>query len=139
MHFAFTDQQSEFRDTVRQVLAKECTTDDLRAAYLNPAARTPRWGVLADLGVVGLTVPESQGGLGLGLVDLVLLLEEAGRVALPEPLVETTALTAPLLSELLAELRGGELSGRRVVGRRAVGRGRGRGPHRSRVRRDQRG
>ncbi len=105
MHFAFTDQQSEFRDTVRQVLAKECTTDDLRAAYVTPTARTPRWGVLADLGVVGLTVPESQGGLGLGLVDLVLLLEEAGRVALPEPLVETTALAAPLLAELL----GGEL------------------------------
>src|ERR1700728_938970 len=100
MHFAFTDQQSEFRHTVRQVLAKECTTDDLRAAYVTPTARTPRWGVLADLGVVGLTVPESQGGLGLGLVDLVLLLEESGRVALPEPLVESTALTAPLLAEL---------------------------------------
>ena len=33
MHFAFTDQQLEFRDAVRQVLAKECTTDDVRAAY----------------------------------------------------------------------------------------------------------
>ena len=29
MHFAFTDQQTEFRDTVRQMLTKECTTDDL--------------------------------------------------------------------------------------------------------------
>ena len=59
------------------------------------------------------------GGLGLGLVDLVLLLEEAGRVALPEPLVETTALAAPLLAELLA----GESWP-----------GRSRGPHRSRRR-----
>ena len=49
---------------------------------------------------MGLLVPEDRGGLGLGLVDLVLLLAEAGRVALPEPLLETSALTAPLLAEL---------------------------------------
>ena len=100
MQFAFTDQQTEFRDAVRQVLAKECTVDDLRAAFDAPAGRGPRWSVLTELGVAGLTVPEDHGGLGLGLLDLVLLLEEAGRVALPEPLLETTALTAPLLAEL---------------------------------------
>jgi alkylation response protein AidB-like acyl-CoA dehydrogenase len=100
VHFAFADQQIEFRDTVRQVLARECTTDDLRAAFAAPAARTARWATLAELGVVGLSVPEAHGGLGLGLLDLVLLLEEAGRVALPEPLVETSALAAPLLANL---------------------------------------
>ncbi len=98
MHFAFTDQQLEFRDAVRQVLAKECTTDDVRAAYDAPAARTARWATLAELGVTGLTVPEAHGGLGLGLVDLVPLVEEAGRVALPEPLATTTGLAAPLLA-----------------------------------------
>jgi alkylation response protein AidB-like acyl-CoA dehydrogenase len=100
MHFAFSDTQVEFRDAVRQVLAKECTTDDVRAAYGAPAARGPRWATLADLGVTGLTVPEAHGGLGLGLVDLVLLAEEAGRVALPEPLVATTGVAAPLLADL---------------------------------------
>jgi alkylation response protein AidB-like acyl-CoA dehydrogenase len=103
MHFAFTDTQLEFRDAVRQVLAKECTTDDVRAAYEAPAARTPRWTTLADLGVTGLTVPDAHGGLGLGLVDLVLLAEEAGRVALPEPLVATTGVAAPLLADLDAD------------------------------------
>jgi alkylation response protein AidB-like acyl-CoA dehydrogenase len=107
VHFAFTDQQLEFRDAVRQLLAKVCTTDDLRAAYNAPAARTSRWAALAELGVVGLLVPEDRGGLGLGLVDLVLLLEEAGRVALPEPLLETSALTAPLLAELGSAVPGG--------------------------------
>jgi alkylation response protein AidB-like acyl-CoA dehydrogenase len=103
VHFAFSDQQLEFRDAVRQVLAKECTTDDVRAAFDAPLARTPRWATLAELGVVGLTVPEAHGGFGLGLVDLVALVEEAGRVALPEPLVETTGLAAPLLAELAAD------------------------------------
>jgi alkylation response protein AidB-like acyl-CoA dehydrogenase len=105
MHFAFSQQQEEFRQAVHQVLAKECTTDDLRASYEAPGASTPRWATLAGLGVTGLSVPEAHGGLGLGLVDLVPLLEEAGAVALPEPLVETTALAAPLLAEL--ELRAG--------------------------------
>ena len=100
MHFAFTDTQLEFRDAVRQVLAKECDTDDVRAAYDAPAARTPRWSTLADLGVTGLSVPVAHGGLGLGLVDLVPLAEEAGRVVLPEPLVATTGLAAPLLADL---------------------------------------
>jgi alkylation response protein AidB-like acyl-CoA dehydrogenase len=100
VHFAFSDQQLEFRDAVHQVLVRECTTVDLREAYRAPAARTPRWSVLADLGVTGLAVPVERGGLGLGMVDLVLLLEEAGRVALPEPLVETAALAAPLLDAI---------------------------------------
>ncbi len=103
MNFAFTDTQLEFRDAVRQVLAKECTTDAVRAAFDAPAARTaltPRWATLADLGVTGLVVPEAHGGFGLGLVDLVPLLEEAGRVALPEPLAETSALAASLLADL---------------------------------------
>jgi alkylation response protein AidB-like acyl-CoA dehydrogenase len=100
VHFAFSEQQTEFRDAVRQVLAKECTPDHLRAAFDHPEARSPRWATLTELGVVGLSVPDASGGLGLGLVDLVVLLEEAGRVALPEPLMATTALAAPLLAEL---------------------------------------
>ncbi len=103
MHFAFTAQQLEFRDAVRQVLAKECTTEDVRRAYDSPPDRpagTARWATLAELGVTGLTVPEDQGGLGLGLVDLVLLVEAAGRVALPEPLGTTTGIAAPLLRDL---------------------------------------
>jgi alkylation response protein AidB-like acyl-CoA dehydrogenase len=98
MQFSFSDQQLEFQAAVRQVLTNECTPADLRLAYQQPTARSPRWSTVAELGVVGLTVPDQHGGLGLGQLDLVLLLEEAGRVALPEPLVETTALAAPLLA-----------------------------------------
>lgn len=98
MRFTFTEQQTEFRDAVRQVLDKECTTTDLRAAFEDPAVHTNRWSTLAEMGVVGLTVPEAQGGLGMTLLDLTLLLEEAGRVGLPEPLADTTAVVAPLLA-----------------------------------------
>ena len=49
------------------------------------------------MGVLGLMAPESVGGLGLGPVDLVLLLEETGYVALPEPIVEHACVAMPLL------------------------------------------
>ena len=62
-----------------------------------------RWEALAEMGVVGLTVPEPYGGLGLDEVDLVLLLEECGRSGLPEPLLETAALGVPLIAEAPGE------------------------------------
>ncbi len=105
MHFAFTSEQRQFGDAVHQVLAKECTPADLRAAFQSPTARSGRWTTLAEMGVVGLCLPEEDGGLGLGLLDLILVLEEAGRVALPEPLAETAAVAAPLLAEVPAPER----------------------------------
>ena len=100
MRFAFTDDQLLFRDTVRDLLAKECQPEQVRYAWVNATGRLPDvWAGLAEMGVVGLTVPEEHGGLGLGQLDLVLLLEETGRVALPEPIVETTGVAAPLLAD----------------------------------------
>ena len=98
MHFAFTPADSSATRCASS-WPTSAPTDDVRAAFETPAARSPRWTVLAELGVVGLSVPAEHGGLGLGLVDLVLLLEESGRVALPEPSWSPTALTAPLWAE----------------------------------------
>jgi len=98
MHFAFTEDQILFRDTVRDFLANECRPEQVRAAWESDAGRVPAlWSKLAEMGVVGLTAPESAGGLGMDEVDLVLLLEEAGRAALPEPLAEHTAIALPTL------------------------------------------
>lgn len=107
MRFAFTDDQLLFRDTVRDLLAKECQPEQVRYAWVNDTGRLPDvWTALADMGVIGMTVPTEHGGLGLGALDLVLLLTETGRVALPEPIVETTAVAVPLLVEVAsAELQ----------------------------------
>ena len=111
MHFAFDEDQLEFRAQLRSLLDKECTPADVRHAWASPLGWSPqRWHHLAAMGVVGITVPVEHGGLGLGLVDVVLLLEEAGRAGLPEPLLETTVLGTPLLVDApgpaAAELRG---------------------------------
>jgi len=54
---------------------------------------------MAGAGLIGLTVPESYGGTDGSEIDLALVLEEAGRAALPEPLLETVAVAAPLIAD----------------------------------------
>jgi alkylation response protein AidB-like acyl-CoA dehydrogenase len=108
MDFAFSEQQDELRQGVRTVLDTECNVEALRTFELADGTgraelATNRWAVLAELGAPALAVPESAGGLGLDDVDLVTVLEEAGRANLPEPLLETAALAAPTLAALLPD------------------------------------
>ena len=99
MRFAFTEDQLLFRDAVADLLAKECPPEAVRAAWEDPAAAAGPWATLAEMGVIGLTVPEAHGGLGMDGLDLVPILTEIGRAALPGPVVETVAVAAPLLAE----------------------------------------
>jgi alkylation response protein AidB-like acyl-CoA dehydrogenase len=97
MRFAFTDDQLALRDALRDLLEKECTPAHVRAAWTNDTGRIPGlWDQLAAMGVLGLLAPEVDGGLGLTFVELVLVLEETGRYAVPEPIVETAAFGVPL-------------------------------------------
>jgi alkylation response protein AidB-like acyl-CoA dehydrogenase len=123
MDFAFTDDQLAFRDAVRDLLAGTCPPEAVRAAWdADDPWSDDRWSALVDMGVVGLLVPEVDGGLGLSEVDLVLLLEEAGWAALPEPLVESTLLGTDGTSKVAAapadatHVAGAALADRVVVG-----------------------
>jgi alkylation response protein AidB-like acyl-CoA dehydrogenase len=101
MDFRFSDDQLLLQATLRDFLAKECTPEAVRKLWETPTARSPQlWRKLADVGVPGLLVPESHGGMGMSELEAVLIHEEAGRVALAEPLVATAAVAAPLLREL---------------------------------------
>jgi hypothetical protein len=99
MRFALSDDQVAFRDAVRELLAKEATPAILRAAWEAPAGELDRsvWDSLDAMGVLSLLVPEPDGGMGLDETFLVPILEEAGRAALPHPIVETAMVAAPLL------------------------------------------
>lgn len=101
MRFALTDDQAALRDAVRDLLTRECPPAVVREAWEGGAGAlrvAAVWAKLAEMGVLGAAVPEEAGGLGLGACDLVPLLEEAGRVALPLPIVETAFVGAPLLA-----------------------------------------
>jgi alkylation response protein AidB-like acyl-CoA dehydrogenase len=100
MRFAFTDDQLLFRDTVGELFAKECPPEAVRWSWNDDNGRNSElWATLAEMGVTGLTVPESHGGMGMNEVDLLPILTEAGRYAFPGPIVETIAVAAPLLAE----------------------------------------
>ena len=107
MHFAFDDDQVGLRDAVRDLLAKHATPDVVRAAWDAPPGALDRdvWDRLVAMGVPATLVAEADGGLGLDERSLVLVLEEAGRAALPHPLVETAAVAAPLLGAALVTER----------------------------------
>ena len=99
MDFDFSEEQYLLRDAVRDLLRNECTPAQVRAMWSDASGRSAqRWRKLGDMGVLGLMVPEQYGGSGMDEVDMVLAVEESGRAALPEPLVESAALAAPLLA-----------------------------------------
>jgi alkylation response protein AidB-like acyl-CoA dehydrogenase len=98
MRFAFSDDQLALRDAVRDFLEKECPPSVVREAWTNATGRSGLWAKLGALGVLGVLAPERDGGLGGDFLDLVLLLEETGRAALPEPVVEHAAVALPELA-----------------------------------------
>jgi alkylation response protein AidB-like acyl-CoA dehydrogenase len=107
VRFAFDDEQIAFQEALRELLSKECTPEAVAKAWdAEHGAVEGLWAKLAEMGVVGLCAPESAGGLGLSLLDQVLLLEEAGRFAVPEPLADVSAVALPLIAE-----QGGALAG----------------------------
>jgi alkylation response protein AidB-like acyl-CoA dehydrogenase len=100
MRFAFTEDQLAFRDAVRDLLERECPPAVVRDAWTNETGRTPTvWSHLAEMGVLGALAPPAAGGLGLSFLDLVLVLEETGYAALPEPVLEHAAVAIPLLPD----------------------------------------
>jgi alkylation response protein AidB-like acyl-CoA dehydrogenase len=103
MDFTFTDEQRAMASAVRERLVDLCSPAALRKAYDgDERARTDGWPSLVELGLAGILAPESAGGLGLDGIDLVLVAEEAGRAALPEPIIEHAGVAVPLLAELAA-------------------------------------
>jgi alkylation response protein AidB-like acyl-CoA dehydrogenase len=99
MRFAFSDEQLALRDAVRGFLEKECTPKIVRDAWTNADGRSGLWDGLSEMGVVGVSHPDVAGGLGVDEIAVTLILEETGRVALPEPIVEHTAVALPLVAE----------------------------------------
>ncbi|WP_053846141.1 acyl-CoA dehydrogenase family protein [Streptomyces sp. NRRL B-24085] len=89
MRFQLSDEQVALRAGVRELLARRFDGAALRTAVDAPGLDRALWRELGDAGFFALRVPESEGGVGLGLPEAVLAFEEAGRVLLPGPLAAT--------------------------------------------------
>ncbi|HEX3453722.1 MAG TPA: acyl-CoA dehydrogenase family protein [Gaiellaceae bacterium] len=103
MDFAFTDEQEQLRNEARTFLADRYPADRVAELADSDAGWEPSsWQELAELGWVGVSVPEEAGGAGLGFLEEAVLFEELGRALYPGPYFSTVALALP---ELPAELQ----------------------------------
>ena len=99
MDFAFSEEQEMLRKSARDFLAKECPPKVVRRLMEADDAYDPAlWKKMAGLGWTALGIPEEYGGVGTFL-DLVVVLEEAGRALLPGPFFATMGLAVPAIRE----------------------------------------
>jgi alkylation response protein AidB-like acyl-CoA dehydrogenase len=93
MDFGFSEEQEMLRDSARQFLESECPMTYVRSMMDDDKGYSEeQWKKMAELGWTGLIFPEKYGGAGLSMVDLVVVLEEMGRVVMPGPFFPTIVL-----------------------------------------------
>jgi len=85
MNFDFTEDQHTIKRTARDLLAKRSSFERVRAAAEGGAYDETLWAELSELGWPGIAISEDFGGLGLGLVELVILAEELGYAVAGSP------------------------------------------------------
>ncbi len=103
MDFSLTEEQLMLRDSVRDFLGTEWPVPELRRMLDSrdaSAASNSLWAKIADLGWPALLVDEDNGGLGLGMFDLAVLMEETGRHLIPGTLHASGVLAALALETL---------------------------------------
>ena len=94
MDFELTPDQESLQEGIRSVLDGRFPLDTVREIEAAGTLDRGRWRELGETGVFSLTMPEADGGLGLGLAEAALVFEELGRALVPGPLV-ATLLAAP--------------------------------------------
>lgn len=106
MDFGLSEEQRALADLAGQILRAELPPERLREIEADPAGdwfAADCWTALAGAGLLGVAVPEAHGGLGFGLVELALVLEQVGRTVAPVPYLVTTVYGALPVAELGTE------------------------------------
>jgi len=118
MQFGLSESQQILKDTARKFFAGESPIATVRKAMETETAYDAAlWTKLAEQGFTGIITPEEYGGMGLGKVELILLMEEAGYALLPGPFFSTVALAGAAIEacasaeqkkKYLARIAGGQ-------------------------------
>ena len=89
MDFDFSDDQEQLRDAVRKWVDRSYGFERRRAAVRAGGFDASAYRELAELGLTGLYIPEAHGGMGMGPVEAMVVMEELGRGMVLEPLGQT--------------------------------------------------
>jgi alkylation response protein AidB-like acyl-CoA dehydrogenase len=95
MNFDFSDEQKQMRDEARKFLAEQCPPKAVREVLDGKAPYDKSlWKGLAEMGFLGVAIPEQFGGAGAGHLELCVIAEEMGRALAPVPFSSTVYLAA---------------------------------------------
>ena len=101
MQFGLSESQEFLKDSACKFFAGECPSAEMRRLMETATAYDAAlWAKLTDQGYTGIIFPEEYGGVGLGKVELMLLMEEAGHALLPGPFFSTVVLAGSVLDAL---------------------------------------
>lgn len=101
MQFGLNESQKILKESAQKFFAGECPIGKVRRLMeTDTAFDATLWAKLAEQGYTGIIFPEEFGGVALGIVELVLLMEEAGRALLPGPFFSTVALAGTVLDAI---------------------------------------
>ena len=104
MQFGLNESQEILRESARKFCAGECPIAEVRRIMDTETAFDAKlWNKLAQQGYTGIIFPEEFGGVGLGIVELILLMEEAGRALLPGPFFSTVALAGAVVDAVASK------------------------------------
>jgi len=95
-----SEEESALQDNVRAVLAGVCPPATVRAVYEGKGDVASVWGPMVELDWPALAVPEDLGGIGLGFVEVAIVVEGLGRAVAPGPFLATVTQFLPALREL---------------------------------------
>jgi alkylation response protein AidB-like acyl-CoA dehydrogenase len=98
MNFDFSDEQKQLRGEARKFLAQKCPPKAVRVVLDGKAPYDRElWKGLAEMGFLGVAIPETYGGAGAGHLELCVIAEEMGRALAPVPFSSTVYLAAEAL------------------------------------------
>src|SRR5438309_1687709 len=105
MDFSFSSDQQLLKNSARAFLDEHCKPATVRLLWDDPRGESESmWKEMAQLGWLGLSLPEAYGGSGLGMVETSILLEELGRAAYPGPYFPTVLAAPGQAASLLGDL-----------------------------------
>jgi alkylation response protein AidB-like acyl-CoA dehydrogenase len=117
MDFGFSEEQEMLRQSVREFLGAESPMTYVRQMMEDERGFSDdQWRKMAELGWTGLIVPEQYGGAGLNMVDMVVVLEEMGKMVFPGPFFAST-----ILGGIAIDLGGSEAQKQRWLPKLADG------------------
>jgi alkylation response protein AidB-like acyl-CoA dehydrogenase len=91
VNFDFTDDQHAIKRTAKEFLADRFTLERVRELAESRSYDDDAWREMCELGWAGIFIEERYGGQGLGVIELVILLEELGYALAPVPFLSNAA------------------------------------------------